>query len=292
MIVPKPLTNLDLDCVRAFVAIAQAGSFTRAAHAMHRQQSTLSLQLKRLEDAVGRRLIDRSPRLVKLTTEGELFLGYACRLLSLNDEVVSRVSEPQIAGIVRLGTPEDFATAHLPNVLARFARAYPAVSLEVTCDLTLHLMDAFGKGAFDLALIKRERSVASGGMRVWREPLVWVSSGVPFATGTTLPLVVSPTPCVYRKRAVDALDRAKRPWRVAYTCGSLAGSVAAVKAGLGVTVLPKEMVPPDLTVIDGGLLPTLRDTEIALLQRDPISAAARRLRDHMVQCFGSEQTSA
>ena len=248
----------------------------------------MSLQLKRLEDMIGRRLIDRSPRLVKLTIEGELFMAYARRLLSLNDEVVSRVSEPQIAGVVRLGTPEDFATAHLPDVLARFARAYPAVSLQVTCDLTLHLLDAFGKGEFDLALIKRERSVASGGIRVWREPLVWVSSGMPFNMGAALPLVVSPTPCVYRKRAIDALERAKRSWRVAYTCGSLAGSVAAVKAGLGFTVLPKEMVPDDLTVIDGGLLPTLRDTEIALLQRDPISAAAQRLRDHVVQCLGSE----
>ncbi len=284
---PKSLTNLDLDCVRAFVAIARAGNFTRAAEAMRLQQSTISLQLQRLEGALGRKLLERSPQLVRLTTEGELFLPYAARLLALNDEVVSRVNEPQIAGVVRLGTPEDFATAHLPEVLARFARAYPAVSLEVTCDLTLHLMNAFGKGAFDLALIKRERSVASGGVRVWREPLVWVSSHAALPDkGGALPLVVSPTPCVYRKRAVDALERVKRPWRVAYTCGSLAGSVAAVKAGLGVTVLPKEMVPADLTVIDGGRLPDLRDTEIALLQRDPISAAARRLRDHIKQCLG------
>ena len=280
---PKALTNLDLDCVRAFTAIAQAGNFTRAAEAMRRRQSTVSLQLQRLEDALGRRLVERSPRLVRLTTEGELFLPFATRLLALNDEVVSRVSEPQLAGVVRLGTPEDFATRHLPDVLARFARAYPAVSLEVTCDLTLHLLDGFGKGAFDLALIKRERSVASGGKRVWREPLVWVAaSSATLAREATTALVVSPTPCVYRKRAVEALGRARRSWRVAYTCGSLAGTLAAVRAGLGVTVLPKDMVPADLHIIDGGMLPDLRDTEIALLQRDPISLAAQRLGAHII----------
>ena len=281
---PKPFTNLDLDCVRAFVAIAQAGNFTRAAEAMRRQQSTVSLQLRRLEDALGQRLIERTPRLVRLTTEGELFLPYATRLLNLNDEVVSRVNEPKIAGVVRLGTPEDFATRHLTDVLSRFARAYPAVSLEVTCDLTLHLLDAFGKGSFDLALIKRERSIASGGKRVWREPLVWIAaSAVQPRKDDTIALVVSPTPCVYRKRAVDALERAKRRWRVAYTCGSFAGSLAAVRAGLGVTVLPKDMAPPDLHVIDGGALPGLHDTEVALLQRDPIGPAAQRLRDHIVR---------
>ena len=285
---PKALTNLDLDLVRTFATIASTGNFTRAAETLRRQQSTISLQVQRLENAIGHKLIERTPRAVKLTSEGETFLGYARRLLDLNDEVVSRVNEPQMHGTVRLGTPEDFATRHLPDVLARFTQAYPAVALEVTCDLTLNLLERFRKGAFDLTLIKRERAaMPSGGIRVWREPLVWVMSerDFPSAEGP-MPLVVSPQPCVYRKRATEALDRAHRSWRVAYTCGSLAGSLAAVKAGLGVTVLPKDMVPSGLHVVDGFPLPDLKDTEIALLHRDRLSVPARRLMEHVIKSLG------
>lgn len=284
---PRSLTNLDLDLVRTFVTIAGVGNFTRAAETLRRQQSTISLQVQRLEDALGQKLIDRNPRSVRLTSEGETFLAYARRLLDLNDEVVARVNEPQMHGVVRLGTPEDFATHHLPGVLARFAQAYPAVALEVTCDLTLNLLERFRKGAFDLALIKRERLSDAGGIRVWREPLVWVRADRDFwSTEGRLPLVVSPSPCVYRKRATEALDRARRPWRIAYTCGSLAGSLAAVKAGLGMTVLPKDMVPPGLHIIDGKPLPDLKDTEIALLQTERLSVPAQRLKDHVVRSLG------
>ena len=285
---PKPLTNLDLDLVRTFVTIAATGNFTRAAETMRRQQSTISLQMQRLESALGQKLIERTPRSVSLTSEGETLLGYARRLLDLNDEVVSRVNEPHMQGIVRLGTPEDFATRHLPDLLARFTQAYPAVALEVTCDLTLNLLERFRKGAFDLALIKRERTAREpGGIRVWREPLVWVTSDRDFRfLEGPLPLVVSPTPCVYRKRATEALDRAGRSWRIAYTCGSLAGSLAAVKAGLGIAVLPKDMVPPSLHVIDGRPLPDLKDTEIALLHRERLPVPARRLMEHVIKCLG------
>lgn len=285
---PKALTNLDLDLVRTFVTIAGTGNFTRAAEIIRRQQSTISLQVQRLESALGQKLIERTPRSVRLTSEGETFLGYARRLLDLNDEVVARVNEPQMQGIVRLGTPEDFATRHLPEVLARFTQAYPAVALEVTCDLTLNLLERFRKDAFDLTLIKRERAASEpGGIRVWREPLVWVTADRDFRSiKGPLPLVVSPRPCVYRKRATEALDKAHHAWRIAYTCGSLAGSLAAVKAGLGVTVLPKDMVPAGLHVIDGRPLPDLKDTEIALLHRERLSIPARRLMEHVIRCLG------
>ena len=284
---PKVLTNLDLDLVRTFVTIAGTGNFTRAAETLRRQQSTVSLQIQRLESTLGQKLIERTPRAVRLTSEGETFLGYARRLLDLNDEVVSRITEPNMQGVVQLGTPEDFATRHLPEVLARFTQAYPAVALEVTCDLTLNLLDRHRKGAFDLTLIKRERAAAEpGGIRVWREPLVWVTSDRDWSVEGVLPLVVSPTPCVYRKRATEALDKARRNWRIAYTCGSLAGSLAAVRAGLGVTVLPKDMVPPGLHAIDGRTLPDLKDTEIALLHRERLSIPARRLMEHVIKCLG------
>jgi DNA-binding transcriptional LysR family regulator len=252
-----------------------------------RQQSTVSLQIKRLEDALGQRLLERTPRSVDLTPEGEAVLAYAQKILDLNDEVVSLTHEPQMQGVVRLGTPEDFATQHLPDILSRFVQAYPSVALEVTCDLTLNLAQGFRRGQFDIVLLKRERSAVSGGVRVWREPLVWVAGQHDYVHGAgPLPLVVSPEPCVYRKRAVESLERSRRPWRIAYTCASLAGSIAAVRAGLGIAVLPKEMVPDGLHVIDGDPLPDLKDTEIALLAGSSLRAPVAKLRDHIVRCLG------
>jgi DNA-binding transcriptional LysR family regulator len=284
---PKSLINLDIDLLRTFVVIASERNFTRAAERLMRQQSTVSLQIKRLEEALGQRLLDRTPRSVELTPEGEAVLAYAQKILDLNDEVVSLTHEPQMQGVVRLGTPEDFATQHLPDILARFVQAYPSVALEVTCDLTLNLAQGFRKGDFDIVLLKRERSAGNGGVRVWREPLVWVAGQHDYVHGSgPLPLVVSPEPCVYRKRAIESLDRARRRWRIAYTCGSLAGSIAAVRAGLGISVLPKEMVPNGLHAIDGDPLPDLKDTEIALLAGASLKAPVAKLRDHIVRCLG------
>lgn len=278
--------NLDIDLLRAFVMIADAGSFTRAAERLHRTQSTISLQLKRLEDTLGRQLLDRNARRVHLTTEGEVLLTYARQILRMNDEAVSRVTEPDLQGVVRLGTPEDFATTHLPGVLSRFAQAHPRVALEVTCDLTLNLLDRFQAGEFDLVLIKREPVGPSVGVKVWQEPLVWAAIDRSVVDAAApLPLIVSPHPCVYRKRAIQALDQIGRPWRIAYTSTSLAGTQAAVRAGLGVTVLPKEMVAPGLQVLgEAEGLPALDDTEIALCRAPgPASRVVDRLAEHIVR---------
>lgn len=286
---PRPLVTLDLDLVRAFVTIATLGQFTQAALRLGRQQSTISLQVARLEAGLGTRLLERSPRAVRLTLEGERFLPHAQRLLALNDAAVAELSEPAMVGAVRLGTPEDFATTHLPQVLARFVKAYPAVALEVSCDLTLNLLEGFREGRFDLVLAKREPDAraAREGLRVWREDLVWVSGNEEVAHGDgPVRLVVSPEPCVYRKRATQALDRVVRPWRVAYTCGALSGAIAAVKAGLGVAVLPRGMVPDGLHVCGDDELPGLEPTEIALLDHGALSLPARRLKDHITRSLG------
>lgn len=287
---PKTLINLDVDLLRTFVTIAQAGNFTRAAERLLRQQSTISLQMKRLEDALGQRLLDRTPRSVCLTPEGEAVLSYAQRILDLNDEMVSLVVEPLMQGNVRLGVPEDFASHHMTGILSRFAQAYPSVTLEVTCDLTLNLLAGFRSGNFDVVLVKREQGAGTQGVRVWREPLVWVLGHHDFLAGSgPLPLVVSPDPCVYRKRAINALNRARRRWRVAYTCASLAGTLAAVRAGLGIAVLPRDMVPHGLHVTDGNPLPDLKDTEIALLTSRTLTPPAQKFRDHVVRCLGDGQ---
>lgn len=279
------LRNLDIDLLRCFVTIADTGSFTRAGERLGRTQSAISLQLKRLEEQLGRTLFLRNPRKLAITPDGERLIGPTRQILRLHDATVAEMFEPDIAGSVRIGVPEDFATAHLPAVLASFAEAHPLVEFEVTCDLTLNLLERFHAGAFDLVLVKRQPTAErQEGVRVWREPLVWVARDRRLlADLARVPLVVSPEPCVYRKRASEALDAIGRPWRIAYTSTSLAGSLSAVRAGLGVTVLPLEMVPPALTTVgqESGL-PPLYDTEIALIEAPGLSPTAHRLGQHII----------
>lgn len=277
----KPrLVNLDLDLLRAFVAVAEARNFTRAGVRLGRTQSTISVQIKRLEEHVKTELFSRDPRNVVLTGHGEALLVQARRLLRLNDEIIGEMFEHSLEGEVRFGAPEDFATTHLPGILGDYARAYPNVSLSVTCDLTLRLMDKMSHGELDLALIKREPMGADLGVPVWREQLVWVGAGEDvLRSAAPVPLVVAPAPCVYRKRAIAALDAAQRRWRIAYTSPSLAGQQAALRAGLGVTTLPTEMVPDDLVKFgpEQGF-PGLPDVEIALIRASKtLPVAAERL---------------
>lgn len=279
--------NLDLDLLRTFVTIADTGGFTRAGDQLGRTQSAISLQVKRLEEMLGRMVFERSSRTLRLTADGEKLLSHARQMLRLNDEAIADLLEPDVAGLVRLGVPEDFATVHLPVVLAAFTEAHPRVELEVTCDLTLNLLDRFRTGDFDLVLVKREPAAPLRGVRVWREPLVWVGrDGGNIAEDQSVPLIVSPQPCVYRKRAIEALEEAGKRWRIAYTSTSLTGTQAAVKAGLGVTVLPREMIPGNLTALgrDSGL-PELDETEIALIEAAAPSPTAHLFAEHIIHAL-------
>ncbi|MFC3101339.1 LysR family transcriptional regulator [Altererythrobacter lauratis] len=274
--------NLDPACLRAFLTVAETGSFTVAARRLLRGQSAVSLQVQRLEEQVGLRLLDRSPRRVMLTPAGERLLEPARRLLALNDALLAEVRQPGLSGPVRLGVPEDFATTHLPGILAHFVRQHPRVSLEVTCELTLPLMDRFAAGAFDLVLVKHGDTAPIEGETILRERLVW--AGAPTHTGAldparTVALVCSPRPCVLREIATRALDAAGLDWRVAYSCGSLAGNLAAVRAGLGIAPLPLEMVPDDLAVLTDAGLPQLPEIATVLLSSPTLAPAAEELRD-------------
>lgn len=278
---------LDIDQLRAFAAVADSGGFTRAAERLGRTQSSVSLQIAKLEDALKRRLFERSARRVRLTAEGEALLGDARRLLALNDAMLERLAEPELAGTVRFGAPEDFATTHLPDVLASFARAHPRVALEVTLDLTLNLQEMFEAGGLDLVLLKRAPMGPSRDVRVWREPLVWTAApGWRPDPREPLPLIAAPRPCVYRERAIRALEGAGRSWRMAYASPSLAGVLAALRAELGAAILPRQMVAADLSVLGAAEgLPPLDDTEIALRRASILSKPAARLAEAIVEAL-------
>jgi DNA-binding transcriptional LysR family regulator len=274
----------DFDLLRTFVAVVDNNGFTRAGERIGRTQSTVSLQIKKLEDNLKKPLFERSGREVLLTADGEVLLAYARQLLHIADEARARFLEPDIEGTVRLGTTEDFATVYLPDILARFARAHRGVTLDVNCNFSFSLLEGFSRGEYDLVLIKREPQAPLGGVPVWRDVLVWVCSPqFVFESGSPIPLALAPAPDVYRKRALASLHAQGREWRIVYTSVSSEGLQAAVRAGLGITILSKDMVPPGLKIVGvEQQLPQLPDSEIALY-RSPgkLSRAAEMLAEHI-----------
>ncbi|WP_246472438.1 LysR substrate-binding domain-containing protein [Azospirillum tabaci] len=279
------MREMDLGLLRTFVSVVDAGGFTRAGERVHKTQSTVSQQIRRLEEQVGLPLLDRNSRAVALTDDGERLLGYARRLLALNDEANAVLSGRPAAEVVRLGVPEDYAVERLPRLLADFARANRRLRLDVRCDLSVRLRADVECGDLDIALVKQEPG-RPGALRTWREPLCWVGPAAEdLHREDPLPLVLFPQGCVYRNRAVHELERAGRRWRVAYSSPNHAGVRAAVSGGLGVSVLPHSALPPGarfLGAADG--MPALPETELALL----IGGAARSAGVEMVSALLTE----
>lgn len=268
---------LDMDLLRAFVSVVEAGGFTQAGTRVHRTQSTVSQQIRRLEAQVGHRLLLRAPRGVALTAEGERLLGYARRILTLGAEAQAALAGAPAAEPVRFGISEDFALVALTGVVADFARARPGVRLSVECGLSCDLSAAFARGDLDLVLYKREP--ASGpAAAAWQERLVWVTGREVEPDAAPAGLVSFRQGCLYRARAIHALERAGRPWRLAYECSNLLGIEAALAGGLGVALLSQWAVGPRLRALDDpARWPQVPPTELVLQVDGRAGAAARDL---------------
>jgi DNA-binding transcriptional LysR family regulator len=275
---------MDTTLLKSFLTLAKTKSFTKAAHQLYRSQSAISLQIARLEGMVGKPLFMRDKRNVTLTLEGEQFLGYANKILSLEEEMIHHFQKPSIHGGVTFGTPEDLATAYLPTILGNFVEAYPGVLLNVHCEFTMDLLKGFESQCYDLVLIKQDpQNPHPRSEEVWKESLVWVSNQERLDFNwkeEALPLVLAPLPCVYRQKAIDTLNREGIRWRIVYTSPSLTGTFAAVKAGLGISVLPFNMIPKELQIVRN--LPVLKDAQIALLKQEHASEAATALAVYVV----------
>lgn len=270
------MQDIDTQLLRTFVVLAETGSFSRTGGLVGRSQSAVSGQLAKLESLVGARLVARDTRNVALTPEGERLLPEARAMLAQAEAMLTRFRGPTIGGVVRFGSPEDFASAYLPDILAAFAATHPAVELHVSCQLTLPLIAQFEAGEHDLIVVKQDPSQPQAGARMlWRERLVWVTAPGLRDDNRPLPLVLSPAPCVYRARAIGALEAVGRQWLGVYTSPSFSGAVAAVRAGLGAMVMPEAMVPQGLVVRKGW--PDLAEAEIALLIAPRASAAVQAL---------------
>ena len=280
------IRNIDVDLMRAFVTIYESGSFSHAADKLGRTQSTISQQIKKLEDILGKDVFLRTKRNVSLTTEGEVLLPYARQMIAVNDEVFGRIVQADISGTVRLGAPEAFATHHLPDVLVQFAKSHPSVALEVDCGLSQDLIQKFDKGDFDIVLFMRDGKTKIYGNKVWKEPLIWVGlNKQKFAKGQTVPLILSPSPCVFRIKMTGALEKKDMKWVPTFTSGNISGRIAAARAGLGVTAIPKEMLSQTRGLVsleEQCGLPKLSDVEIDLLEHKTMSDAAKRLSEHII----------
>ncbi|MGY2273780.1 MULTISPECIES: LysR family transcriptional regulator [Pseudomonas] len=274
----------DLELLHTLVCVVDEGSFTRAAERVHRTQSTVSQQIRKLEESVGQVLLvrDRSGQQVSATEHGELLTHYARRLLNLSREARDALDTEASVVPVRLGVPEDFDATRMASMLSGFVRARPEARLETVSGMSTDLRRQLDSGEIDIALVKRE--AGSGECHAsWSEPLVWVCGQGQDMQLDTLPLALFPQGCIYRQRAIRTLDKARRSWRVAFGSHSLTGIQAAVTSGLGVSILPKSAVLPSHRICTE--LAPVPPSELAL-----ISGAERLSATHrgLIECLREE----
>jgi len=278
------LTNLDMDVLRTLAVAMERGSFAQAAQRLGRSQSAVSLQMRKLEGQVGQTLFRKAGRGLALTEAGDVVLGYARRILELNDEAVTAVKGLAVEGTVRLGLHQDFAEAWLPSALAGFARAHPSVHVSAEVERNAVLLERLGQGRLDLVLVFGAAPAPGPCItttKIAELPMGWIATTDYRRPADALPLVLFEAPCVFRDAALAALERARVPWRLALTSPSLAGLWAAAGAGLGVTVRTRLSLPRGLTLVDG--MPKLPKVPLTLHCVSDPSPAVARLRDILLE---------
>ena len=283
--------DFQIDWLRAFVAVVDAGSLSGAAPLVHRSQSAVSMQIKKLETALGRPVLLRGPRHLEVTPAGAQLLSYARRVLELQAEAQDALFGPQLAGRVRLGVPDDYASTYLTPVLRSFAHRYQGVEIELTCEQSTALIPRVVRGELDLALVSRDKP--QRGRFLFQEPLVWVGAAqFEVWRRDPLPIAVYESASLARTATISALARRRRAYRIVYHSSSLAGQLAAVESGLAVAVLTRCSVPANLQILQGLPaefdLPPLDSMNVAVLrsktsQRSP---AVDAMYEQMVRTLG------
>lgn len=254
--------NLDLTALRSFATVADAGGVTRAAGLLHLTQSAVSMQLKRLEENLGRPLLDRSGRGVSLTADGEQLLGYARRILRLNDEVYARLTDQAYEGEVVLGVPSDVVYPAIPMVLRQFHAAYPRMRVQLISSYTSRLKSMFARGQCDVILTTEEQKDA-GGETLTALPLVWVGAPGGQAWRQRPLRLAFEHNCIFRKEVQEALDEVGIPWEMGVESDSTRTIEASLSADLAVHAVIEGTVRRDLEVVDhGGALPDLSVTQV------------------------------
>ncbi|MDW6020482.1 LysR substrate-binding domain-containing protein [Mesorhizobium sp. BAC0120] len=283
-----PMPLLELDVLRTFVAIAETGSFTTAANAVFRTPSAVSMQIKKLEEILGRAVFSRDARSVSLTTDGEILLGYARRMLAMNREAVSKFIVPDIVGLVRLGSPDDYGERVLPHVLKRFAQSHPSIAVDVVIDDSGNLRRRLDERTLDITLITNSFKASMAGAEVLlTEPIVWAGAkGGSAHLRDPLPISLWEEGCAWRASALDALGKQGRNYRVAYMSAHTAGQRSAITADLAVAPMPKSFIASDLVELtekDG--MPEMGTYSLAMLVTPEAAAPVKAVADHIRAAF-------
>ncbi|MFW6334414.1 MAG: LysR substrate-binding domain-containing protein [Desulfosalsimonas sp.] len=276
--------DLDINLLRAFVTVAELGSFTRAAVRLNRTQSAVSMQVRRLEQNMGRTLLTRNRGKVGLTDSGRTVLGYARRILRLNDEVMAEIGDPVVKGRVRLGIPDDYAAYLLPGALYGFGSLYPGINLEVCCELSVDLLRMIEDGEVDIAVTTRQPQ-SPGGTVIRSEKMVWAQAeGCSLHNEDPLPLALFPSGvCVFRESALESLQACGRRWRLVCTSRGLAGIRAVVSSAMAVTVVTENTMSGNMHAITPNQgLPELGKVDICLhLSESPVNEAVSAFADYI-----------
>jgi DNA-binding transcriptional LysR family regulator len=286
------IPNLDVDLLKTFLAIADNGSFTKAADEVHKTQSAVSMQMKRLEELVGSPLFAKNGRMSRFTQDGERLVDYARRIVAINDEAIYAFAKPDLMGTIKFGTPDDYAERFLPEILARFARTHPMVTVDVECLGSGELFERCKRGEMDLALVTHGCDILTE-EPVRREKLVWVTSMRHHAhMAEVLPLAVSHAGCGWRSMVLRALDAQQRKFRIAYSTPNSNAVNAAVLQGLAVGAIPELCLRPGMRILtekDG--FPSLGTFDIGLVRKPgkpnkAIEALARHVTESLSNLQG------
>lgn len=261
------MKQLSSDNLRTLVAVIELGGYAKAGELLGRSQPAISLQIRKLEDQLNRKLFAKQGQRHIANADGQQLYQYAKQILAINDEVFRIFTQSQLRGQICLGIPSEFATTVLPGIIGDFNKSYPDVTLEVTSALSNTLLAAEGQRHYDLILALTDDTDSNELSAVMEDELVWVGRDEPSFDQKHLSLVAAPNGCIYRKRAINRLNQNNIKWRISYTNADLSGITAALKEGLGITVLAKSTVPSELNILRHKSLPPLGKVGISLLNQ-------------------------
>ncbi|KNC67773.1 LysR family transcriptional regulator [Pseudoalteromonas ardens] len=268
------MKNLSIDGLRTLVTVVEVGGFAKAGELLGLSQPAVSLQIKRLEEQLGCKLFKKQGQRQVLNQYGELLLPQAKQMLQFNDGIIQQFTSESVTGRVRLGIPSEFAARILPAIIGDFVSLYPDVALEVKSRLSKHLLSVSRQDQFDLVLALNEDLASSNYPVFMQDQLVWVGD-LSLAQQQIVTLVTAPEGCIYRRRAIEALQQAGLQYRIVYSNADLTGLTAALKEGLGITVLAKSTVPATLSYqAQTPFLPELGQIGISLVKNTQESAHA------------------
>ena len=280
--------NLQIDYLRTFIALAETKGFTKTGIQVNRSQSAVSMQIKRLEDEIGKKLFERIGKTVKLTAEGNILIKYAMRIVKEHDDAIRALSKPDLEGFIRFGSPEHYTVGILPKLLARFASAYPDVLVEMRCENSDKIKEAVDKGELDVGICTQ---ISDGGQVISHDPVVWVADpGFIMQKHKTLSIAVFEDDCIFRTWAIEALEKFGLIYRIVYVSRSISGLMDAVRAGFAVAPIIRSNVPPDLKIVGiGNGLPLLPISNIVLHKTKKVtSEIIECFSEHIINSFGEK----